>query len=174
MVGSRHLQGTVLSRVKYLLESGSLKKAPLWYNIVQRFPPPKYSLLSANDTVTQSDIPKILYPEDDIKREFFKRFDRAVRDPDTLLTDINVEETKTQLFLRSFNDALNEGKSEEEAYTVAFNIFEQHLFTLREQKSNTRERKFNENQHPNNKNLDAVENKNADLSINDFLDTLKK
>ena len=165
MVGSRHLQGTIISRVKYLLESGSLKKAPLWYDVVRRFPPPKHSLLSVSDTVKQKEIPKITYPEDDIKREFFKKFDRAIRDPDTLFDDVNVEETKTQMFLRNFNDALNEGKSEEDAFTHATSIIQQHLKTIREQKSSN---------YQQSNNFDGNAKDDADLSINDFLDTLKK
>lgn len=166
MVGSRHLQGTIISRVKYLIESGSLKKAPLWFDVVRRFPPPKHSLLSVSDTVEPKEIPKITYPEDDIKRKFFKKFDRAIRDPDTLFADINVEETKTQMFLRTFNDALNEGKSEEGAFTDAINFFEQHLKTIREQKSSSFQQQSS--------NFDGNDKNDADLSINDFLDTLKK
>ena len=171
MVGSRHLQGTIISRVKYLLESGSLKKAPLWYDVVRRFPPPKHSLLSVSDTVEQREVPKITYPEDDIKREFFKKFDRAIRDPDTLLTGVNVEETKTKLFLCSFNDALNEGKSEDDAFNRAVSTIEQHLRTIREQKSFTQEKHFTKKQSNNSFDGDDTE---PDLSINDFLDTLKK
>ena len=91
MVGSRHLQGTIISRVKYLLDSGSLKKAPIWFDVVKRFPPPKHSLLSFADTVDVTEVPKITYPEDDIKRKFHQNFDRAIRDPDSLFKDIKVE-----------------------------------------------------------------------------------
>ena len=132
MVGTRHLQGTIISRVGYLLESGSLKKAPLWYNVVKRFPPPKTSLLSLVAKTDQTEIPKITYEIDDIKREFHQKFDRAIRDPESLFTDITVEETKTEMFLKDYSKFIERGCSHEEAMEQASTIFVAHLQSLRD------------------------------------------
>lgn len=134
MVGTRHLQGTIISRVSYLLESGSLKKPPIWYDIVRRFPPPKTSVLSLVGNVEQKDIPKILYPSDDVKREFYQKFGRAVRDPDSLFSDVTVEETKTELFLKNYNELIAGGSNHDDAMTKASEIFLNHLQSLRDQK----------------------------------------
>jgi len=166
MVGSRHLQGTIISRVNYLLKSGSLKKAPLWFDIVKRFPPPKTSFLSLADTIEQSEIPKITYPDDDIKREFYKRFERAIRDPDSLLVDIDVEETKTQLFLRNYKQLIEAGKSEQESMEEALDMFSKHLDSIREQKYGIQEH----DQEPNKR----MDSKYADISLNEFYDIFKK
>ena len=172
MVGSRHLQGTIISRVKYLLDSGSLKKAPIWFDVVKRFPPPKHSLLSFADTVEVTEVPKITYPEDDIKRKFHQNFDRAIRDPDSLFKDIKVEETKTQLFMKSYTELIDDGKNEEEAMTEALEKFQLHLDSIREQKQEKQEAAALNQQ------VEAAANqtdsKSSDLSLNEFFDIFKQ
>lgn len=134
MVGTRHLQGTIISRVGYLLESGSLKKPPIWYDIVRRFPPPKTSVLSLVGNVDHTEVPKILYPVDDIKREFHQKFNRAIRDPECLFNEVTVEETKTELFLKDYNNFIQDGCSHEEAMTKSSELFTNHLQSLRDKK----------------------------------------
>ena len=132
MVGSRHLQGTIISRIRHLLESGSLKTPPLWFDVVNRFPPPATSVLTRHAVKSDKEIPKITYPEDDIKREFYKLHFRAARDPDTLFEDIKIAETKTSLFFKDYYKHLDNGCNQEEALKNAFASFDVYLKSIRE------------------------------------------
>ncbi|RMX51704.1 hypothetical protein pdam_00008141 [Pocillopora damicornis] len=75
MVGSRHLRGTVLSRVRNLLRSGGIKKPPLWFPVVEAFPPLKETKLTRKSD--EELMHKILYPEDEFRRLFYKRFNTS-------------------------------------------------------------------------------------------------
>ena len=123
MVNSRHLQGTIITRVRHLLASGSLKTPPLWYNIVLRFPPPKTSLLSLADEVQDDTmIRKITFPIDDALREFYKIYPQARRDPISLLPDVG-RESKTDLFLKEYYKHIEKGITHEEAIKISIESF---------------------------------------------------
>merc|ERR1711973_607406 len=70
MVGTRHLYGNLLSRTKFLLKSGALKKEPVWYKAVEKFPPPPCALLTLRDQARGKavSIPRIKLPGDDERR----------------------------------------------------------------------------------------------------------
>lgn len=159
MAGSRHLQGNIITRVKHLLKSGSLKEAPLWYDVVRRFPPPSSSLLSLVEEGSQEDVPKITYSVDDIKREFYKTYFRAVRDPESLLENVLTKETKTELFLREYEKYLKESQNHDTALTRAFSSFDAHLKTLRGEKVNY-QMDYEDKQN--------AENDMEDLSVDDI------
>ena len=131
MVSSRHLQGTIISRVTNLLQSNSLKKPPLWYDVVRRFPPPETALLSLVAESPKREIPKIQYPDDDVKRELYKDFNRVNRDPVSLLPDIKTQQTKTEYFLNEYHRNINNGCSHEDALEIGLEKFKNYLSTLR-------------------------------------------
>ena len=45
MVGTRHLYGNLMTRTKFLLDSGALKEVPKWFAVLQKFPPPPCAIL---------------------------------------------------------------------------------------------------------------------------------
>ena len=131
MVASRHLQGTIISRVTNLLQSNSLKKPPLWYDVVRRFPPPETALLSLVAESPKREIPKIQYPDDDVKRELYKNYNRANRDPVSLQPDIKTQQTKTEYFLSEYHQNINNGCSHDEALEISLEKFKNYLPTFR-------------------------------------------
>ncbi|KAJ7387277.1 Structural constituent of ribosome [Desmophyllum pertusum] len=72
MVGSRHLRGTVLSRVRNLLRSGAITKQPVWFPVVDAFPPLTETKL--NRKGDEELMHKIMYPEDEFRKQFYQRF----------------------------------------------------------------------------------------------------
>merc|ERR1712002_194863 len=134
MAGSRHLQGTLISRVRSLLHSGAIKKKPCWFEVVERFPPIVPKALEKN-ACRLEDIPNLTYPDDDIKREFYKKHDRAKRDPYSLLSELTHETTKTKLFLNHYHSLLDSGLNHEQALEQSFSFFQNHLKELRNSKS---------------------------------------
>ncbi|KAK7483723.1 hypothetical protein BaRGS_00025044 [Batillaria attramentaria] len=90
MAGSRTEKiGTIFKRVQGLLRSGALKEAdkPIWYDVYEAFPPkipPAYERI-----VPQRTVPKILYPEDIIRVQFYKTYGN----PD--VADLQNERIKT-------------------------------------------------------------------------------
>ncbi|XP_020628998.1 28S ribosomal protein S23, mitochondrial-like [Orbicella faveolata] len=65
MAGSRHLRGTVLSRVSNLLRAGAISE-PLWFPVVQAFPP--LTETKINRKGDEELMHKITYPEDEFRK----------------------------------------------------------------------------------------------------------
>ncbi|KAL9981730.1 hypothetical protein ACROYT_G010473 [Oculina patagonica] len=72
MAGSRHLRGTVLSRVTNLLRSGALSKPPVWFPVAEAFPP--LAETKINRKGDEGFMHKIIYPEDEFRKYFYQRF----------------------------------------------------------------------------------------------------
>jgi len=69
MAGSRkEAAGTIITRINGLLRAGALKKEdrPIWYDVVSAKPP--------RPTPPQKEIPKIVYPEDYVRVNFYNKF----------------------------------------------------------------------------------------------------
>ena len=130
MAGSRHLQGTLLSRVRSLLQSGAIKKKPCWFDVVERFPPIAPKILD-KEAHRLEDIPNITYPEDDVKREFYAKHDRAKRDPHSLLLEVKTETTKAELFANHYQSLIDSGVEHDQALEQSFIFFQDHLRQLR-------------------------------------------
>ncbi|XP_028413766.1 28S ribosomal protein S23, mitochondrial-like [Dendronephthya gigantea] len=67
MASSRHLKGTLLSRVKDLLKSGVLKDKPVWYDVVVAFPPIVEADLLEEPGL--ENVGRIAHSEDSLRRD---------------------------------------------------------------------------------------------------------
>lgn len=71
-MASRHLQGTVFSRVRALLASGTLKEKPVWFDVMEAFP--ALVETKVNDVAPDGRPPVVSYKEDEIREMFTARF----------------------------------------------------------------------------------------------------
>jgi len=107
MAGSRHLRGTVLSRVSNLLRAGAISE-PLWFPVVQAFPP--LTETKINRKGDEELMHKITYPEDEIRKYFYQRF--KTNQPLYLWGD---ETSHCDRFVDTCMDLMNQGMNKEEA-----------------------------------------------------------
>lgn len=108
MVGTRHLRGTVLSRVRYLLRSGAMTKTPLWLPVVEAFPPLKETKI--NRKGDEELMHKIIYPEDEFRKLFYKRFN--TNQPLSLWGE---HHSYCDRFVEGCMEKVNQGLDQEEA-----------------------------------------------------------
>eukprot|EP00112_Aurelia_sp_Birch-Aquarium-sp1_P014592 Seg3163.4 transcript_id=Seg3163.4/GoldUCD/mRNA.D3Y31 product="28S ribosomal protein S23 mitochondrial" pseudo=true protein_id=Seg3163.4/GoldUCD/D3Y31 len=83
-MGSRHLQGTVFSRVRALLATGALREKPVWYDVMAAFPPLVESRMT--DIPDDGRPPVIGFKEDDVRDVFLERFPLLNKMPVDLLS----------------------------------------------------------------------------------------
>ena len=69
-----HNVSTIFSRLEGLLKSGTIKKndVPLWFQVYRRFPPQRPP--DSERPLIQKPLKTILYPEDDLRAQFFKTY----------------------------------------------------------------------------------------------------
>ncbi|KAK7088544.1 small ribosomal subunit protein mS23-like [Littorina saxatilis] len=128
MAGSRLEKfGTIYKRVQGLLRSGALKEAdkPLWCEVYEAFPPrdpPIYEREKPTGVV-----PKILYPEDIIRAQFYKTYGN----PDVV--DFRNERVKTtcQRFVDKYLELLQSEMSKENLFESTVTALKEEGFRLR-------------------------------------------
>merc|ERR1712189_57042 len=92
-MGSRHLQGTVFTRVKALCASGALKKKPVWFDVMEAFPP--LVQMKLKDIPGEGRPPVIRYQEDEIRDIFYEKFPLLHKVPINFIEKENVTQTAT-------------------------------------------------------------------------------
>ncbi|XP_068206588.1 small ribosomal subunit protein mS23 [Palaemon carinicauda] len=100
--------GTIFTRTTGLLKSGAMKPAdkPLWYDVYEAFPPklePRF-----DRKVQEKPIRNILYPEDVVRAQFYKKFSS----PGTIrLSEDSHRPTLCQLFVEEYERLQSEGST---------------------------------------------------------------
>ncbi|XP_046844641.1 28S ribosomal protein S23, mitochondrial-like isoform X2 [Xenia sp. Carnegie-2017] len=111
MASSRHLKGTVFSRVRDLLKSGVLKEKPVWFDVVAAFPPlqtPDLERIPERGTVE-----KIVYPEDSIRRRLNSEFQS---EPRSLMERSENDQHLSERFISTCLKRMEGGSSESQAF----------------------------------------------------------
>ena len=119
MVGSRHLQGNVLTRIRSLLRSGALKRKPVWVDVVEAFPP----LTEAAGKPEPGRPPTIILSEDEIK----ERFQQYARDTSISGSTDSAADVAVNEMLETFKRLMQTGRfSEDSAFENACENFKKY------------------------------------------------
>lgn len=108
--------------MKGLLETGTIKEKdkPLWFDIYTHFPPEEEPRFER--PIKDIKVPEIFYPEDCARAKIHKVLSKELGVID--LTD-QEKETHSQKWIKSFNNYISEGLSEEEALKKLKDLFRQ-------------------------------------------------
>ncbi|XP_048582197.1 28S ribosomal protein S23, mitochondrial-like [Nematostella vectensis] len=132
MTGSRHLRGTVLSRVRNLLRSGALTRKPVWYEVVEAFPPIVETKI--NRRAESGRVAKIEYPEDFFRRNFYKTYrTNALLD---IRENVTHEPQESDRFVEKCQNLVGQGLSREEALEEVSLLFAKGQLALNDAEEN--------------------------------------
>lgn len=121
MVGSRHLFGTVLTRVRNLLQSGALAKKPVWFDVVEAFPPLVETKVKRKPQAGRAN--KVTYPEDEFRNKFHSTL--KTKEPLNLFEGIEHKPNSIDRFVAECQSLVDKGKDSDTAFEEVVMQFKQ-------------------------------------------------
>ncbi|KXJ23376.1 28S ribosomal protein S23, mitochondrial [Exaiptasia diaphana] len=119
MAGARHLRGTIFTRVSNLLRSGAIQDKPVWFDVMETFPPLLPTKI--NRKPEPGRVKKLEYPEDFFRRKFYSTY--QTYGVLNLKEGVQQSSTDCERFVEKCQEFVSQGMSEDEALSHASQYF---------------------------------------------------